>query len=79
MRQALTSFIIKFKNKSTDEEEIEITRCPKCKGIFGVDSTYLDQSSDEINCPMCKEEIRMPNVPLGDAVKVYKLNGEQEI
>jgi hypothetical protein len=79
MKQAQTSMIIKFKNldeKFIDEEEIEITRCPWCNGIFGVDSSYLDQNTDEIICPMCEEEVRMPEVELGRKVKTYKLYKE---
>jgi hypothetical protein len=37
--------------------EMEYTTCPFCGGYFAVDSSYLDQVSDVIHCPMCCMEV----------------------
>ena len=40
-----------------NDEEVEIHRCPFCNGVFGVDSTFVDQVGTKITCPMCETRI----------------------
>ena len=39
--------------------EIIAMQCPHCQGIFGVDSTYLDEIDNFIHCPMCCMQIEV--------------------
>jgi hypothetical protein len=41
-------FIDKEKDLALDTVE-----CPYCKGLFGVDWTYLEQVDNVVHCPMC--------------------------
>jgi hypothetical protein len=40
--------------KQEGDIAVEIHECPQCKGLFGVDWTYLDQQNDNVVCPMCE-------------------------
>lgn len=59
MAKTITSDVypIKIKNNIGDEMELEIAECPTCCGMFGVDTSYLDQRTDIVSCPMCGERV----------------------
>ena len=38
------------------DEELLIWQCPQCKGIMGVDGTFIEQEVGDIYCPMCQEK-----------------------
>lgn len=40
-----------------EDKEMEWVECPHCNGLFAVDSTYLDQMTEDVNCPMCCLEV----------------------
>ena len=39
------------------ELELTVVTCPNCHGLFGVDSSFLDQVSNTVHCSMCLYEI----------------------
>jgi len=39
------------------ELDIEVMQCPCCQGIFAVDTSYLDEVTEVVHCPMCCEEV----------------------
>lgn len=38
---------------SGQDNEMECVTCPHCGGFFAVDSSYLDNVTDVVHCPMC--------------------------
>jgi Zn-finger nucleic acid-binding protein len=50
-----TEFLVEI--KAGNDESVEIHRCPRCHGLLGIDSTYLDQVDTTVICPMCTKEI----------------------
>lgn len=50
-------FIQEVKLDST-KEAVEIHRCPHCKGVLGIDTSYLDQVAVIIKCPMCEQDFK---------------------
>ena len=53
------TFFTKYHYSIIDNTEtgVEVHECPHCNGLFGVDWTYLDQISEEVNCPMCNNRV----------------------
>jgi len=54
---------IKRKVIKVPEEKVELEgpyECPHCGGHFKVDSTFLDQVEEIINCMYCKKKIQIP-------------------
>jgi hypothetical protein len=58
-----------------DEIAGEWHQCPECDGVFGIDSTYVDQISEAVNCPMCKHKVAItsPTVTCIPADDVYDI------
>lgn len=42
-----------------DGENIEVHRCRICHGVFGIDSTFTDQVSEDVACPMCNTHVKL--------------------
>ena len=38
-------------------ENLEIHKCPFCGGVFGIDSSFIEQVDDAIVCMMCFKNI----------------------
>lgn len=56
-----TRFVIEIEVKQANAN-IEVHVCPDCSGTFGIDSTFVDQVTHEINCPMCDAGIRLGKI-----------------
>ena len=35
--------------------DLEVFECPGCKGSIGIDATYLEQVTEAIACPYCRD------------------------
>ncbi len=47
---------------SVELGELEWGKCPFCRGLFAIDATYLDQVDTLIDCPMCKEKLKLDDL-----------------
>jgi hypothetical protein len=40
-------------------EPMDAVKCPFCKGVFAVESNYLDNVDEHVHCPICCMEVRI--------------------
>ena len=39
------------------EVNLLIVECPTCHGALGLDTSFIDQVAEVVNCPYCKSSI----------------------
>ena len=47
--------MVDVKKNDNNNYMLVIRKCDRCNGVIGIDITYLQQVSDEIDCPYCGE------------------------
>lgn len=60
-RIPVMSFAIELVMDEKKGWALECGVCPTCRGIFGVDVTFLEQVDAVVHCPICLAEVEFPD------------------
>ena len=62
---AETTYVTEFVVEPKPEfpVDVEIHLCPCCHGVFGIDTSFVDQVTVKIECMMCDNTIEIADPP----------------